>query len=335
MTYFRWLMGTDQPERNLFAMFAWAGWYGAVLLPAVVLARVMKGRAPRAVAIAAAAASGITIAALAAVASRVAWAQAARPLPLLLCAIGASLLLRLLQPRGRDVRVVLPLTLVALSLVLLFKSILRPNLAHYGFALAMPGMILIIAAMLSWVPRWVAGDDRVRWVPRGVVLAAWLVFVASIARMSHAEMSMRTHPVGSGHDRLLADHRGREVNEAVEFLRPHKGETLVAIPDALLLNYLARMPNPTRFHNFLPPEIAMFGEDAMLSALRATPPDWVALVHADTRIYDAQYFGRDYAPRIARWIEQNYDPARLIGARPYTSDAFGILIMKRRSQPSQ
>jgi hypothetical protein len=95
------------------------------------------------------------------------------------------------------------------------------------------------------------------------------------------------------------------------------------------------MPNPTRFHNFLPPEIAMFGEDAMLSALRATPPDWVALVHADTRIYDAQYFGRDYGPRIARWIEENYDPAHLIGARPYTSDAFGILIMKRRSQPSQ
>ena len=335
MTYFRWLMGTDQPERNLFAMFAWAGWYGAVLLPAVLLARVTRGRSRRSLNVVAIVVPVVVLTALGYVSPRVAWAQAARPLPLLLCAIGASLLLRMLQPRGRDARIILPLTLAALSLALLAKSILRTNLAHYGFALAMPGMMLLAAALLSWVPRWAARDERVRWIPRAIVLAAWVVFVASIARLSGAQMSNRTRPVGRDRDRFLADDRGRVVNDALEFLSPHPGDTLVAIPDASLLNYLARMPGSVRYHNFLPPEVVMFGEDAMLSALRASPPDWVALVHADTRIYDAQYFGRDYARRVARWIDDNYEPAHLVGARPYTSDAFGILVMKRKPQASR
>jgi hypothetical protein len=84
--------------------------------------------------------------------------------------------------------------------------------------------------------------------------------------------------------------------------------------------------------------VLLFGEERMLGELRARPPAWVALVHADTRIYDARYFGRDYARGIARWVEENYQPAHLVGAPPYTGSEFGILIMKRKpaatSQPS-
>ena len=330
MTYFGWMLGTDHPERNLFAMLAWAGRYGAVVLAALLLARAVGGREGGTVTVFAVAAFVVTLAALAYVAPRVAWAQAARPLPLLLAAIGAGLLLRVLRPRGRDPRFVLPLTLAALALALLAKSILRTNLAHYGFALAMPGMMVVIAALFGWFPRMLGRGGAPSPVARGVVLAAWLVFIGSIVRAGHAQMSNRVYPVGQGRDRFLADERGRIVNEAIQFLRPHAGETLVAIPDAPLLNYLARMPGPVRYHNFLPPEVVMFGEDRMLAALRASPPQWVGLVHADTRIYDAQYFGRDYAKQVARWVDENYEPAHLSGAAPYAGNAFGILIMKRR-----
>lgn len=121
------------------------------------------------------------------------------------------------------------------------------------------------------------------------------------------------------------------VNEAVQYLREHAKptDTLVAIPDGSLLNYLPRLRSPVRYHNFLPPELVMFGEQNMLEALARDPPDWIVLIHADTAIYDARFFGRDYGRRIGSWIHEDYRQVHQIGALPFTGRKFGVLLLRR------
>ncbi|MCZ6462910.1 MAG: hypothetical protein O7A09_01125, partial [Proteobacteria bacterium] len=89
------------------------------------------------------------------------------------------------------------------------------------------------------------------------------------------------------------------------------------LPGGEILGYLARLPNPTPYGNFTPGPVLLFGEQRMLEALRSRPPDWVALVHRDTAVFGARYFGTDYGLELAAWIDENYQPVREIGAPPF------------------
>jgi hypothetical protein len=96
--------------------------------------------------------------------------------------------------------------------------------------------------------------------------------------------------------------------------------TLVVMPEGVVVNYLARRRNPTRHLNFVPPEVEIFGEDAILADLRAAPPDFVALVHRDTREYRLPLFGIDYARRLRDWVHDEHRLATRAGAVPLRPD---------------
>lgn len=73
-----------------------------------------------------------------------------------------------------------------------------------------------------------------------------------------------------------------------------------------MLNYFARRTNPTPYLSVLPPERAMFGEDAMLAALQKAPPDEIVVLPRDLRDYGEPDFGAGYAPRIHDWVTAHY-----------------------------
>jgi hypothetical protein len=101
-------------------------------------------------------------------------------------------------------------------------------------------------------------------------------------------------------------------------------------PDGEMINYLARRRNPTPFIKFAPPEVIMFGEDRILAAFRAHPPDLVLLAHKDTAEYGVRFFGQDYAQGLFEWVIDHYRPLRLIGYPPLRDERFGILILSRK-----
>jgi len=108
------------------------------------------------------------------------------------------------------------------------------------------------------------------------------------------------------------------------------GETLVAMPEGVMLNYLSRHSNPTPHISFMPPERIMFGEDAMLSALAAHPPDYVAWVPKGLQGYGYQALGVDYAPRLWNWLTENYTLTR-----PMPQDGkFTVMLMRRNTLPA-
>jgi hypothetical protein len=108
------------------------------------------------------------------------------------------------------------------------------------------------------------------------------------------------------------------------------GETLVALPEGIILNVLLRRRNPTPHMNFMPPEILIFDEQAILASLEATPPDWIALVHKDTSEYGPRFFGRDYARRLAAFVRRDYRRVGRTGDVPFEPEArYGIELWRR------
>ena len=100
-----------------------------------------------------------------------------------------------------------------------------------------------------------------------------------------------------------------------------------------MLNYLTRRINPTPYVNFMPPELIIFGEDAILDSLQEKPPDLIAIVHKDTSEYGYRFFGRDYGQSIMHWVRQDYRPLGVIGAPPLRDRRFGILLLERGELP--
>jgi hypothetical protein len=110
------------------------------------------------------------------------------------------------------------------------------------------------------------------------------------------------------------------------------GATLLVMPEGALLNYWLRRENPTRFYLFIPSFLRHFGGEATaVQSLEDHPPDFVALVHRDTREFGCSYFGVD--PRCGRqiidWVSRNYERIDRIGAEPFRDGRFGIVILRR------
>jgi hypothetical protein len=211
------------------------------------------------------------------------------------------------------------------------KMILNARIYHYGFALAMPATLLLAVALIEWIP---AGIDRLGGYGRAfraAGLAALLVAALSHLAAVSEQLGRRTVPVGSGGDAFLTDSRGELIDKALQELRRRAGpeRTLAVLPEGVMINYLARRPNPTPYFVFVPLEIALFGEDRILAAFAAKPADYVMLVHRDTSEYGVQYFGRDYAQRLHAWIAKNYRAVAQFGAPPLEDGRFGIRLMQR------
>jgi hypothetical protein len=147
----------------------------------------------------------------------------------------------------------------------------------------------------------------------------------------------KTEDVGTGVDRFHADVRGRIVGDALRWIEERargaaQPPTLAVLPEGVMLNYLARLENPTPYVNIMPPELAMFGERAILDAFRATPPDLVLIAHKDTSEYGAPFFARDYGRELGAWITANYEVARVFGDPPLRpGSVFGIAALVRKN----
>ena len=143
----------------------------------------------------------------------------------------------------------------------------------------------------------------------------------------------RDFTAGRGADAVRTDwSRGPEVARMLMDLeeRLDSDQTFAALPEGVMLNYLSRRANPTPYVNFMPPELAIFGEQRMLDAFRAAPPDVILLVHKDALEYGTRYFGSDYGRALYAWVKSHYRPVRLIGKPPFERETtFGIRVLER------
>lgn len=268
------------------------------------------------------------------------WTEIMRPLPLFVIVIAIFQFVRFLfnrDDRDEAVRAVPMVAFAAFAFVMLLKMILNVQVAHYGFALAMPATLLMVHALLALAPQVVDRSFGFSGIFRSAGFAFVAFMVVSYVNASARVYAMKTYRVNSGHsgDVIVSyDPRIKPEGMAVDMALKEvedimaPDETFLVLPEGVMLNFLSRRVNPTGYINFVPSELTIFKEERMLASFEAKPPDYVILAHKDTSDYGPRFFGRDYGRLLYSWVAANYTPIRRIGAMPLVSDRFGILILK-------
>ena len=151
---------------------------------------------------------------------------------------------------------------------LLGKILLNARVYHYGFALAMPATLLLVVALVEWIPQGLSrrGGD-------GLIFRAVALTVLAIAVTAHLQMvgrwfGRKRYVVAHGPDVFRSDVRGALLGRALEAIAQHvkPQQALLVLPEGLMLNYLSRRASPNPYGELMPTELAFFGEDQVLAA---------------------------------------------------------------------
>jgi hypothetical protein len=286
--FYRDSMGTLDIKGSLLRMIRWTGWWGLILLPPLAIPR----RWNIAVCI-----WGALIALF--IGKFQDPAEAFAPLPLAL--VGCAILLKWRSAETKP----LAAGLIVFALVLLAKIILNARIYHYGFVLAMPATLLVVAVGVGWASPGV----------RAAMLGAIGVVIAGYLHLGFQLIAQQTYTVGEGANQFRADARGAMLEDTLQALRLKKSanQTLAVMPEGAMLNFLAEMPNSTPYWSFNPPysffapgQAEATGEQKIVLALQARPPDWVVLVPENLTDFGTPFFGKDYGLRIYAFVRKHY-----------------------------
>ena len=335
LKFYKEILGTSDLSDSLVQIGAWSLRYLAVLVPAAAIALALR-RSWRGTVFVVIAVAPVASAVLLFNRQRIDWQTLARPLPVFLIVAVCLSLLALTRRESdpqRRARQVLGLACLLYALALLLKMFFNVQVFRYGFALALPASLAFVVILLEVVPDWIERRGGNRWAFRSAALG---IFAAVAFVQLHATQDWferRTVRVGSGYDTFLADDRDAafaRLSDRVEQLA-QPDETLAVFPEGVMLNYLARMRNPTPFVNFMPPELIIFGEDRMVEALDMHPPTWVVYVDRSAREYGYRALGQDYGLSLMSWIQNNYLPVESVSYESARSDRPPFATILRRA----
>ncbi|OGP70971.1 MAG: hypothetical protein A2Z73_00460 [Deltaproteobacteria bacterium RBG_13_60_28] len=225
----------------------------------------------------------------------------------------------------------------ALALGLLGKMILNPRVSHYGFALAMPAVLLLVV-ILCWLIPYILGNIKPLGRIYQVTLSILIIFdVVFFLNISHYCYSRKNMEIGKGGDRFITygrefDPKGYQVEQLLQKIQEDipAASHIAVLPEGVMVNYLTRRRSSLRFITFMPPELIIYGEGAILGAFKKQPPDFVVLMDKDTAEYGTDFFGASaaYGKKIMDWINNNYAPIWLAPADFSRDDNCGMKILR-------
>ncbi len=336
MYFYRHGMGLVRPAENLLDLLIWFAWYIAILGPAVWIGLSRRLSAGRKMVFGIGWAAIISCAIIFR-ADQISWLTAFRPLPLMMMIALAALGIRWLyrrNPTAEQRSIARLFSIFVLALVLLGKMLLNVRLYQYGFFLAMPATILTIIILLFWLPKILAALGGAGFPVRMTGAAVITLTISVYLLIADTAYQRLMDTVGHGGDEFRADYRGPMTNRILEHIETHVDprKTLTVLPEGVMLNYLSRRSSSIPYFTFIPPEMAMFGEDTILESLQDEPPDFIVIVHRDTSTYGYRYrfFGVHYGQKMMAWARKNYRVIEQVGATPLESSEFGMQLLARK-----
>jgi hypothetical protein len=322
LAFYRWVLGTDQTLDNVVRLFEYAGAELLLLGGCWFCARKLPRTEARVAWISGALLGPLLLWLLPL--GELDWLELARPWPLF--ALAAVLWF------ARQ-RLALAASFATFGLVLLAKMALNSRVQMYGFSLALPATLLVCLLLLESVPRLVAARGGSFVLARALGCGALGAFALGHLRVMSEYQRIPTTWMGAGRDAFRVDTRGRVIAAALRELQQklQPGESFVVLPEGVLLNYLARVPAPAKYINYMPPELLMFGEDKMVADLRAAAPAAIVLLHKSTAEYGFPWFGKDYGKLFQAWIDESYAKGVLYGDEPLRDGShYGVRILWRK-----
>jgi len=257
-----------------------------------------------------------------------------RCLPLLCLAVGAQAARNLLQGRNPE-RESLVLTLSLFSFLMLLRVFFRVWPGHYGFTLLVPGLIVYYLFFLRMIPS-LFSRDRVKMFVRGGFAFLSLLFIFSFVNTARKGYSRSTLEVASPRGSLsfFPTEPYFSSRQFLEYLEQNTlpDETLAVFPEGIGFNFLSGRLNPLNDYVYNPNDLSPAGaSERVVEQLDRNRVTYVAVLQRDTSEQGFSSFGKDYGAGIMDYILKNYDMRMLFGSYPYTSERFGIALLKRKA----
>jgi len=333
---YKWIMGTNEPWANLSTMF----WYFLVFslfLFLVYLINRSLNKSIQKYLLGFSITVCLLIAYVLIYVFNVPWLSLGRPLPLILLAFAALLTIRIFRNRAEPSPQVLgQFVLVVFALVLLVKMLLNTHVDHYGFALAFPGTLIVVAFLINELPLRLQPLLSSSSFYRSVMVTLVLVFVGYHAWFSNMIYELKTYPVSQGRDLVIDydrdfNNRGEVMNLALGYIDKnfHPEATFATFPDGVMLNYLSRRKSSIADITLNPGVWILVGDAAVLDRLETSSPTYIVYMDREFPYFGLNKFGVDFAQKIDHWIKSHYSLEAQIGATPFEGKGFGIQILKR------
>jgi len=295
--------GADEPGRNLGLMMEYAGIYAGVFVALEILGWI-GGRRRWA---------GVVCAVVAGIAGLVGvtyagekfdsfWLDVGRGFPVI--AAFAMVVATVGVFRGRAAPA--GLAMAVLSLILLGKILLNARMYHYGFVLSAPCGLMLVVALMDWLPERIkelgGSPAVVRWGAIGLLGAVVLENV----KLTQANLSERTVeiPLALG-GRAWARPIDQAGVDAIRWLSTVSG-TAAVIPDAAGIDYAAAKASGIPYTEMHPMGMQMYGEQNVFDAFQRHPPDYLLVMETQESHFGASAFGKDYGRELWLWIRGNY-----------------------------
>lgn len=336
-SFYQWCLGLEDPAENAALMIEHFRTVLLILLACFLSCRWKHGQSlfRRGIAV-------VIPVALVVAAWRFDWGECGRSLPLLAAVIGLHLFVAWKGAESAEARatVAFPLLWTTLAFFLLAKMGFHSRVWHYGFVLAMPAAVAAVYYFGWFLPQSLRRFGVSAPLFRATIYALIAIGVVRLIGMSDEFYRAKTYPVGKGGDTMLtfepgANPRGKAINLAVDWFDKNTPPTatIAAIPEGVILNYLTRRPNPTKYHSLVMMAGLGFEESEVVGEFSAAPPDYIALVHRDAGEFGVRFYGQvhNYGAEMMHWIESNYTPVYLIGHEPMRDRQFGIKIFRRNA----
>ena len=239
-----------------------------------------------------------------------------------------------------DLKYFAPIIMLSiLGLLLLFKMILNVRINHYGFVLAMPATISVVVFLVYFVPNLLIKKTGGGNLFRGLAILIFVAFSVYTLVLSDRHYNKKNFVLGGNGDRLLTygqdtEPFGQALNKLIQYINinisPLKSFTVM--PEGVMINYLTRRPAPIPFIVFLPLELSMVGENAIIKALEKNLADYVILIDRPTPEYNVNIFGTNYnyGYLIMNWIKTHYKPVYFISYQITNYPQYGINLFKKK-----
>ena len=333
---YKWIMGTNDPWNNLRAMVLYFSVFSLFLFLIYLINRTLNTHIQKYL-LGFSVATCLLIAYVLLFFLNVPWLSLGRPLPLFMVVFGVFLLIRILKdPSKASPQILGQFTLVIFALVLLLKMLLNTHIYHYGFALALPATLILVAVLIHELPERLQPFLGSTQFYRFVMTTLVLVFVGYHAWFTHFIYQLKSYPVSEGRD-LVIDYdrefndRGEVMNLALNYIDTNlkSDATFATFPDGVMLNYLARKRSSIADITLNPGVWILAGDEAVLERLKKNSPDYIVYLDREFPYFGLNNFGEDFAQNIDGWIKENYTAEALFGAPPFKGKGFGIQILRK------
>ncbi|MFH2001029.1 MAG: hypothetical protein ABIK28_15210 [Planctomycetota bacterium] len=267
------------------------------------------------------------------------WEIEFRCLPVVIIVVLAALLFSMLFRKGA--LTALQGKLLALALfagLALMRIFLTAGTFHYGFCLALPGVILFAVVLMRFLPEQLPVRLRPSRFYAGMVASALLLLSAhSFLTASRDNFDSRTVPLEGPGGRMWVQAKplGVDLYLTIEFLSEtaKPGESLLVLPEGAFLNFITALPNPTYYNLFIPPELNADTEKKVIAQIKATAVDWIVLLNRPVGEFGSRGLGVDYGLELMAYVDTFYQKVASFGPKPYSGpDQGGCILFKLRSK---